>query len=318
MASIETDPSAKLRGLIIGTAVGDSLGLPFEGRGPRFASRPGESGNSMAITAESSIPTSVWQQNLVLGNGLISDDTEHAILVLEALASAPSDVDEFQRNLAMRMRWWFLAMPPGIGMATLKACLRLWLSFSPKRSGVVSGGNGPSMRAALIGALRWEGSAVRRNALVRASSIITHTDPRALIGAEAVAEVAAWEMRRGIAAADEEGVTLPSVTELQTLLLGLPSASEVKDWGMIVEHMRTAMEQRETVATFCARLAADTSIEVRMNLAKGVSGFTLHTVPVAIYTWLRYYGEFPEALAAVLELGGDTDTVAAITGALAG
>jgi hypothetical protein len=43
-----------------------------------------------------------------------------------------------------------------------------------------------------------------------------------------------------------------------------------------------------------------------------------HTVPVAVYAWYRHCGEFEAALGAVLDCGGDTDTVGAITGALAG
>ncbi|PTY01900.1 ADP-ribosylglycohydrolase [Verrucomicrobia bacterium LW23] len=316
MASIETDPAAKLRGLILGTAVGDSLGLPYEGRGPRFAggdaSRAGKGGGgAIAITAETSTPTGLWPQSMVMGHGLVSDDTEQTLLVLEAMASAPQDLEAFQRNLAMRLRWWFLALPPGIGRATLIACLRLCLGVSPKRTGVDSGGNGAAMRSALIGALRWETKPGRRQAIVRASGTITHSSPLALIGAEAVAEVAAWEMRRGIAAADEEGVTLPSIDDLEKLLLELPSAAQVADWAGIVGKIREAAETRETVAEFCARLD-------KLDIHKGVTGFTLHTVPVAIYAWLRHYGEFPDAIVAVLERGGDTDTVAAITGALAG
>jgi hypothetical protein len=44
----------------------------------------------------------------------------------------------------------------------------------------------------------------------------------------------------------------------------------------------------------------------------------LHVVPVALYAWLRHPGEFRAALISALECGGDTDTVAAILGALAG
>lgn len=41
--------------------------------------------------------------------------------------------------------------PPGVGFATLRAILKLWLIFSPENSGVFSAGNGPAMRSAIIG-----------------------------------------------------------------------------------------------------------------------------------------------------------------------
>jgi ADP-ribosylglycohydrolase len=55
-----------------------------------------------------------------------------------------------------------------------------------------------------------------------------------------------------------------------------------------------------------------------LGLQNGVTGYVYHTVPVAVYAWLRHYGRFRETLEAVVSCGGDTDTVGAIAGALAG
>lgn len=51
---------------------------------------------------------------------------------------------------------------------------------------------------------------------------------------------------------------------------------------------------------------------------KGVSGYVYHTVPVVIFTWYRHFGNFPQALSAIYDCGGDTDTTGAILGALMG
>ena len=53
-----------------------------------------------------------------------------------------------------------------------------------------------------------------------------------------------------------------------------------------------------------------------LELDRGVSGYIYHTVPVAIHAWFRYPDDYREAVQAVIRCGGDTDTVAAITGAL--
>ncbi len=45
---------------------------------------------------------------------------------------------------------------------------------------------------------------------------------------------------------------------------------------------------------------------------------TNHTVPAAIYCWLRYPDDSEQAVTSVIALGGDTDTTGAIVGALAG
>ncbi len=57
---------------------------------------------------------------------------------------------------------------------------------------------------------------------------------------------------------------------------------------------------------------------VSRGLDKGVSGYIYHTVPVALYAWLKHYGDFRATLEAALDCGGDADTVGAIAGALAG
>ena len=83
---------------------------------------------------------------------MVSDDTEHTCLVAQALCAAPTDADRFARHLARGLRWWLLGLPAGIGSATLRATLKLWLGFPPARSGVFSAGNGPAMRSAILGA----------------------------------------------------------------------------------------------------------------------------------------------------------------------
>ena len=82
---------------------------------------------------------------------MVSDDTEHAIMVAESLLDAAADAERFAAALAWRMRFWLLGFPAGAGSATLRAILKLWLGCPPARSGIPSAGNGPAMRAPLLG-----------------------------------------------------------------------------------------------------------------------------------------------------------------------
>jgi ADP-ribosyl-[dinitrogen reductase] hydrolase len=166
----------RLAGILLGTAVGDSLGLPAEGLSRRRHSR---------------LMPAPWRHRLVFGCGMVSDDTEHALFVAQSLLRHPADPDAFQRRLAWHLRWWLASLPAGIGRATARACLRLWLGFRPSASGVWSAGNGPAMRSAILGGYFHEDRHAV-NAFVRASTSLTHTHPRALTGAMAVARVAAW------------------------------------------------------------------------------------------------------------------------------
>lgn len=271
------------RGLLLGAAVGDALGLPLEGLAPQRAHRlfPGRP-----------------RHRLLFGRGMISDDTEHTLFVAQSLIAHPLSPERFQRRLAWCLRGWFFALPAGVGLATARACLRLWIGIRPAHSGVFSAGNGPAMRAAPIGSCL-----ARRpdlmEAYLTASTRLTHTDPRALVGARAVAALAAWCRRT-------RAPQRPTVVEFYDCLRAAGPTDTA--WQDCVQAMREAQEHNREVEAFAAALGQ----------ARGVSGYMYHTVPVAAYSWYRHWGDFEATLTAILRCGGDTDTVGAIAGALAG
>ena len=277
---MKMSPSAlthSLHGTLLGTAVGDALGLPAEGMRPNRIHRLWDGD---------------WRMRLFLGLGMLSDDTEHTFAVAQSLAEHPNDAALFQRALAARLRWWFLALPAGVGMATAKACIKLWLGISPGKSGVFSAGNGPAIRSALIGTF-FHADSVKRREFVRASTRITHTDPKAEEAALAVAEAAAFGVNDGTT--DE-------------IVAALTSINQDSLWQSSMERLRVHLAQGSATTEFAAAL----------GLTKGVSGYAFHTVPVALYAWLRHRDDFAKAITSALDCGGDTDTVGAIVGALAG
>src|SRR5690606_17594158 len=85
---------------------------------------------------------------LICGRGFCSDDTEHTLLVAYSLATSGCDPNGFEREFASQLKRWIATAPVGVGLATLKACIKLLLGFGPAGSGVRSAGNGPAMRAA--------------------------------------------------------------------------------------------------------------------------------------------------------------------------
>lgn len=271
--------SARVRGLLIGTAVGDALGLPMEGIGPLRLKRlfPGPP-----------------RHRLVGPWGMVSDDTDHALMTAQALLAHPDDVKAFARSLAGKLKVWLLGLPAGIGMATLRSTGRLWLGFSPEKSGVHSAGNGPAMRAPVIGAA-FADDPERLEAFVLASTRMTHRHERADTAALAVAHAAA---------AAVQGSVAPEafLTRLEAL------SPDDTEWQRHVRQMQIAWEAQESVM----------DLAVRLGLQRGVTGYSYHTVPIALYAWLRHLGDFAGTLEAVIAQGGDTDSVAAIAGALAG
>jgi len=271
----------RLAGILMGTAVSDALGLPCEEISRQRAKRllPGK-----------------LRHRLLFGRGMVSDDTEHTFMVAQSLLDESDDAARFAKKLAWRLRWWFLRLSAGVGMATARACLKLWCGCSPRQSGVFSAGNGAAMRAAIFGGVFAD--AQQRAAFVEVSTRLTHTDPKALTGALAVANLAALMMPR-------DKTPPPMEVILQTLLD--PAAND-REWRGQVEQMRQSWQAELSVPCFADCL----------GLQKGVSGYVYHTVPVAIYAWYRHFGDFRATLESVIDCGGDTDTVAAIAGALAG
>jgi ADP-ribosylglycohydrolase len=149
------------------------------------------------------------------------------------------------------------------------------------------------MRAPIIGAFFAE-DRKRFIEFVRASTRMTHTDPRSEIGALAVATAAAAAVRGPIAP--------------NALLDQLHEIDGGDDWRSLIARIRDALATQATVADFVAGL----------GLARGVTGFIYHSVPVALFAWLLHLGDFRATIEAVVRCGGDTDTVASIAGALAG
>ena len=272
-----------VRGSLLGLAVGDAMGLPCEG---------------LSRTRQRRMFPDLQEYRLLFGHGLCSDDTEHACLTAQALVSSGGDPELFTRSLAWRLRVWLLGLPAGVGMATARAILKLWLGFPVHRSGVFSAGNGPAMRAPIIGVF-CGGDTDMLRAFIHRSTILSHTDPKAEFGALAVALAA----------------------HLSGTLSGPITPEAFADQLQALLPDTDAIELRELISDAVSSVRNGESAEVfaeRLGLAKGVSGYIYHTVPVVIQVWLRHQQDYPGGILEIIRLGGDTDTTAAILGGIIG
>jgi ADP-ribosylglycohydrolase len=279
-AKIEMSNEKAIIGCILGTAVGDALGLPYEGLSAARAQRllgPPE------------------RHRFFLRRGMISDDTEHTCMVAQSLIESGGNVEVFARRFAARLRWWMLALPAGVGKATARSCVKLWFGISPSKSGVYSAGNGPAMRAAILGATIED--VFKLLEFVRTSSRLTHTDPKAEFGAIAIA-LAARE------------ASLKDAVDANRWL-EVVSRSMPGDATELLELLRsavTSVENGQSTSHFARSL----------GLERGITGYTYHTVPIAVHSWLSYPNDFRKSVIAVIECGGDADTTAAIVGGIVG
>lgn len=270
-----------LTGCLLGTAVGDAMGLACEGLSRR---------------RQAKMFPALHGYKFLFGKGMSSDDTEHTCMLAQSLLAHGVNADEQKvfANFAWRLRFWILGLPAGIGLATLRSIIKLWLGFPARMSGVFSAGNGPAMRCALLGIVFADDPA-RLRAMVRAATRITHTDAKAEYGAFAVA-LAAQLAARGADITPED------------YLRALQSHIADAEFTALVKSAADSVASGESSAQF-----ADS-----IGCGKGVSGYMYHTIPCVLHVWLTHQSDYRAAVTAMIRLGGDADTTAAIVGAIVG
>ncbi len=274
--------SHSIVGCLLGTAVGDAMGLCFENLSKRRQRRMFHDGGDY---------------HFFFGKGMVSDDTEHACMLAQALIFSAGEPEKFVLRLSRSFRFWLLGLPAGVGFATLRSVLKLWLGFSGEKSGVFSAGNGPAMRSPLIGVCYGHDTDKMRE-LVRCSTRITHTDPKSEFGAFAVA------LASHMASQQNHVPAWHYYEQLRNFL-------REKEAGEFLGRIKQAVisvEEHQTTEFFAESFGSD----------KGVSGYMYHTVPSVIHCWLTHQHDFERGIREMIRCGGDTDTTAAILGAIIG
>lgn len=268
-------------GALLGSAIGDALGAPFEFKpGKQYSLHFPEP--VLGGTGEM-----VGGGSFGWAPGEFTDDTQMAIALAESLVHCggyePAEV-------FLRFRAWAVSAAD-IGNTTRAALRHKDHNDAAESAHHATGGrsasNGCVMRIAPVGVhgvtLGMDGTV----ALAASQARLTHFDPAAAAGAAIVAEI----IRRVILTGDFEGVAAAVVSELS----GHP-------------------ELGPAVSAYAALVADDFDPHAFEGPGNG-SVWT--TVAQALWA-VRTTRSFHDAMVAVIDLGGDTDTVAAVAGAVAG
>jgi ADP-ribosylglycohydrolase len=132
---------------------------------------------------------------------------------------------------------------------------------------------------------------------VRSATRVTHTDIKAQLGAQAVALAAHFAATREKELTPEEFFAALE-----------PYCERNERFVRLMRAVAASVASGESAAAHAEAIGCGT----------GVTGFVYHTVPLALHVWLSRQSDYRGALIEAVRLGGDTDTVAAIVGALVG
>lgn len=271
---------------LVGCAIGDALGNPFE----------------MKPMASPALKN--WDGLFKAGGtfwrgepGQYTDDT----LMSMALSASLVEKGEFnpEHVAANYLAWYESGNTRGIGTTTAGAMVNLKIGATWQESGLTktydgmpAGGNGTAMRAAPIGLFyRNQPEKLLESAMLDAS--ITHNALEPKMGSIAVALATAM-LANGVATPQSVAY---EVTDVLT-------DSEVKSK---IQQAQKWLEQGTPLNTVHFEALAEI----------GSSGYVPETVGAAFYC-LGATTNFKDAVVLAVKAGGDTDTTAAIVGALAG
>lgn len=284
---MNTDIQNRLRGVAVGAAIGDALGMPLE-FGP-------------------AIPADRLVRDMRPGRlpaGAFTDDTEMALALAESLlARRPLD----PADLAGRFVAWYRAGPPDVGIHTGRVLSRIaagasWQEAAEavQRAHPQSASNGSVMRCWPVAIAHWDDL----DALLAASRLqsrVTHPHPECVAGC-AFVNAAIYHLVHGVPLAQAVAAALSAADAPEALRRAIATAAskrreELPNSGWVRHTLESAVWALVTTASFEEAVVqavnlghdADTTGAVVGALAGAAYG--LDAIPAA---WrAAVHGEWP-------------------------
>lgn len=298
-----SDPLDRAIGALLGLAVGDALGMPTQlltraevvaRHGPLLAG---------FAPAEAEHPVAAG-----MAAGAVTDDTEQAVLLARVLLDGRGEVDP--GVWARALGDWGAAMVARgsadlLGPSTRRALAAVAAGVAPEEAGRTGDTNGAAMRIAPVGlavAVGGPGGPDRLADAVARVSRVTHGTDVALAGAVAVA------------AAVSAGV------DGSTLEQALETAEQLAPLGAARGHATSAPDLAGLLhdAVTLGRAEGPDGVLGAVVDRVGTGLATTESVPAAFAVLAAVPDDPWLACRVAASLGGDSDTIAAMVGAVAG
>jgi ADP-ribosylglycohydrolase len=285
-------------GCLVGQCLGDATGFVVEGFSPEASQRYVEDYLKTEKAGEFG--------RFPLQFGQYSDDSQLARELIQSYVAQknfnPADYAERIKRIFSEKRI------VGFGYSTKEAAKRLALGISWEESGAPppAAGNGSAMRAAPVGLFFFDNP----QKLIQAAhdqGRITHRDPRCSAGAVAISGAVALVLQDKELHPDRFVSTLAEWTK-------------PFDQGF-ADGLKTVMHCLSMPPEEASPLIADTGIDadyIDDDEWKGMPAFVISSVLWSLYAFLRTPDDYWETVCTAIAAGGDTDTTAAMAGAISG
>ncbi|WP_095101320.1 ADP-ribosylglycohydrolase family protein [Pseudomonas sp. Irchel 3A5] len=296
------DKTDRALGAFYGLALGDALGMPTQSLNrAQIQARFGRILTLMAADADQPIAPN-------MPAGSITDDTEQAVLVGELLVAGAGRINP--SDLAQSLIDWEAVMQAKgsqdlLGPSTKRAIEMILAGHSPEESGRFGTTNGAAMRITPVGIAADIADPQRFIASVVQACQVTHNTTLGISSAAAVA---------GAVSAGINGASLSDA-----LKLGIVAAKLGEQHGHWVAGGRIGAR-----IEWAQQLCADCANEALPDLLYDVIGTSVASQEsvVAAFALVQQVAADRlsafDALCMAASLGGDTDTIAAILGAILG
>jgi len=287
----------RIYGCLAGLALGDCLGMPTEFLSPEQIRQEFGWVNQFVRAPE-------WHPHRVLLPGQVTDDTGQALAIARAyLPNGQLTAQHVARELLTWAESVGDVLPIITGPSTRQALDRLKKGDDPRQTGQNGTTNGAAYRAVVVGLVNYERSDRLMEQVVEAC-LPTHGTCVAISGAAAVAFA--------VSKAVSKDASLEDV-----FLAARQGAVEGRKYGKWA--WGTPLEKRIELAL---QLTAETA-QPEIALAKlydyvGVDMLVAESVAAALGLVSLAKGDPMKAITYGANIGGDTDTIAAIAGAICG
>jgi ADP-ribosylglycohydrolase len=303
----------RARGALYGLGIGDALGMPTQLLSRRQVT---ERWGPLLTGFEPAPPGHPIAAGMPAG--AVTDDTEQAVLLGRLLLSGPVD----PRELAAALTAWERDMAARgsldlLGPSTRRAIDAVLAGTPPQEAGSSGDTNGAAMRIAPVGiAVAPDDPAALVDAVHRAS-LVTHNTSVALAGAAAVAAAVSAGVGGTGPSGSGPGGTASGADRVAAATGAAVAAARLgAERGHWVAGADVAARIEWATGLVAGRPATEAA-EVICTLV-GTSLATQESVPAAFAVLSAVPGDPWRACLLAASLGGDSDTIAAMAGAIGG